>query len=140
MVIAPQQRPIMVDTNVISFLYREDTRAVEYERLISASTPHLSVVSVGELLFGAARANWSGSRTSALMAITQAYIVVEITYRIAETWAQIRAQTSAIGRTLSQSDAWIAASALVMECPLITHNPSDFSSIHNLELITFVGS
>lgn len=39
---------------------------------------------------------------------------------------------------LEQQDAWIAATALRHTIPLVTHNPSDFQYITNLELRTTI--
>lgn len=35
-------------------------------------------------------------------------------------------------------DAWIAATALQYELPLVTHNPTDFEDIEKLEIVTTV--
>ena len=42
------------------------------------------------------------------------------------------------GRRLSVADAWIAATALYLGCPLATHD-RDFIGIPNLRLITALG-
>jgi predicted nucleic acid-binding protein len=33
-------------------------------------------------------------------------------------------------------DAWIAASAVAYDCPLVTHNPGDFGGIEDLKILT----
>ncbi|MDR2115483.1 MAG: hypothetical protein LBP87_03785 [Planctomycetaceae bacterium] len=37
---------------------------------------------------------------------------------------------------ISIQDAWIAATALALGCPLLTHNAKDFENIPGLEIIT----
>lgn len=130
-------RPVVVDTNIISFMFRGDTRAGRYAQLLGQLSPYLSVVSIAELLYGAQVANWSRRRTSDLMSVTQSYVVVDITPQVAEAWAGIRAQSRRTGRTIPYSDLWIGATALVMDCPVVTHNPRDFQSIAGLEVVTY---
>jgi predicted nucleic acid-binding protein len=40
------------------------------------------------------------------------------------------------GRPIQTADAWIAASALHYQVPLITNNAGDYASIDGLELLT----
>ena len=130
--------PIVVDTNIVSYLYRGDTRASKYESLVAESRPSISIVTVGELLYGAYRANWSERRTNDLIEFIQSFDIVDIYWTVAEYWGRIRAEASAAGKTLPLTDAWIAATALTLECPLVTHNPSDFASIEDLQVISYV--
>ena len=129
---------IVIDTNVVSYLYRADTRAVHYRTLIAEKRTTISVVTVGELLYGAYRANWSDRRTNELLAFARSFIVTSVNGTVAEYWGRIRAEASAAGKTLPLTDAWIAATALTLECPLVTHNPSDFASIEDLQIISYV--
>ena len=51
-------------------------------------------------------------------------------------WAAVTAAARANGRPIGCADAWIAATALLHEIPLITHNRNDFSSVSGLEVIS----
>ena len=42
------------------------------------------------------------------------------------------------GQPISPQDAWIAATACQYDIPLITHNPVDFQSVKDLEIITTI--
>jgi predicted nucleic acid-binding protein len=41
----------------------------------------------------------------------------------------------AAGRRIETADAWIAATALLYDAPLVTHNGSDFLGVPGLRLI-----
>jgi len=45
-------------------------------------------------------------------------------------------ETERKGRTVSCSDAWIAASAIRHSIPLVTHDAKDFRNISGLQIIT----
>ena len=40
------------------------------------------------------------------------------------------------GRRLETADAWIAATALLYDAPLLTHNSSDYQGVPALKIIT----
>ena len=48
--------------------------------------------------------------------------------------ARLRSDRRAAGRELAQADAWIAATALRLGCPLVAHD-GDFEGIPDLDLI-----
>jgi len=51
-------------------------------------------------------------------------------------WARIRADARAAGRALSPQDAWIAATALALDVPLVTNNLRDYEQVQNLRLLS----
>jgi tRNA(fMet)-specific endonuclease VapC len=50
--------------------------------------------------------------------------------------AEITASCAAAGFGISSSDAWIAATAVAYQLPLLTHNPTDFASVEHLTIVT----
>jgi len=48
-------------------------------------------------------------------------------------WGKIRSERRQ--QPISVDDAWIAATALTFQCPLITHNPKDFFGITGIIII-----
>jgi tRNA(fMet)-specific endonuclease VapC len=48
----------------------------------------------------------------------------------------LRAERQAIGRTIASQDAWIAATALRHNLPLVTNNAKDFQNIPELKVLT----
>jgi len=41
-----------------------------------------------------------------------------------------------VGRRLETADAWIAATAVLYDAPLVTHNASDYAGVPGLKLLT----
>jgi len=125
---------ILLDTNVVSFPMRGDTRAVPYRRHLEGKTLAISFMTVAELYEGACRRGWGEDRLARLEAQIRNYVVVPFSNRMCRIWGQIRATRRQ--QPVSVDDAWIAASALAFDCPLVTHNPTDFSEIPGLTVIT----
>ena len=51
-------------------------------------------------------------------------------------WAEVMVAARAAGRRIETADAWIAATALLYDAPLVTHNGSDFLGVPGLTLIS----
>ncbi len=51
-------------------------------------------------------------------------------------WARMVAHHRGLGRPLPFADSWIAATALHLNLPLVTHNPADFRGIDSLTVIS----
>ena len=52
------------------------------------------------------------------------------------TVAEVMVAAQAAGRRIETADAWIAATALLYEAPLVTHNGSDYLGVPGLKLIS----
>ncbi len=50
---------------------------------------------------------------------------------LVEISADLRSKTRAIGRELKVADAWIAATAVMLKCPLISHD-RDFTAVEEV--------
>lgn len=125
---------VLLDTNIVSFLFKGDTRANEYTSLLQDNRLAISFMTVAELFEWAAVHKWGNPRQMQLEHTLSTYVVVPIDIDVCRRWGMIRAERQAIGRTIAPQDAWIAATALVHALPLITHNPRDFSDIAGLEV------
>lgn len=51
-------------------------------------------------------------------------------------WAQVTGDGRRTGRNIACADAWIAATAIALGCPLLTHNPSDFRGVAGLTVVS----
>lgn len=125
---------LVLDTNIVSYLMRGDTRARAYQRHIVNRTLAISFMTVGELYEGAYRKPWSEKRFDKLRDQIKSYLVLPFTSHICEIWGRIRAERK--NRTISVNDGWIAATALAYGCPLVTHNSRHFTNIAGLPVIT----
>jgi tRNA(fMet)-specific endonuclease VapC len=54
----------------------------------------------------------------------------------AAIWARIKSSCEKIGRPITFADAWIAAAAVQLNMPLVTHNASDYRAIDDLIVVT----
>lgn len=121
---------LLVDTNIVSYLYKQDTRAALYAPHLLGQEVAISLMTLAELLQWAAFRQWGLTRVQHLEAtITINYTILPIDVDTCRWWATVRAQRSAHGLPISPQDAWIAATALQYGIDLVTHNPDDFYHI-----------
>lgn len=128
-----ESRLAIIDTDVFSFMFRDRPEADLYKPHLKGITPAISFVTVAELYQGAFMDNWSPRSISRLEERLRSFLLLRCDNLVAVQWARI--QTAARGRNYPANDAWIAACALVYDCPLLSHNRRDFHDIPGLELI-----
>jgi predicted nucleic acid-binding protein len=51
-------------------------------------------------------------------------------------WAGVMVAARANGRRIEAADAWIAATTLLYDAVLITHNPKDYLGVPNLHVFS----
>lgn len=127
---------LIVDTDIVSFLLKGDTRAQLYRPHLEGNTLALSFMTVAELYQWAYVRNWGDRRVARLEEHLHQYVIVPFDNALCKQWARISVQRQQMGRPMSVQDAWIAATALRHNCPLVTHNGDDFSDIIGLKVIS----
>jgi tRNA(fMet)-specific endonuclease VapC len=80
-------------------------------------------------------AGWGFRRRTLLEQFMNGFGVVYADDALCTSWAMLRADARAGGRSLSPQDAWIAATALGLDAPLATNNRSDFEHVQKLRLL-----
>jgi predicted nucleic acid-binding protein len=127
---------VVVDTNVVSFLFKGDTRAALYQTHVNGRLQVIAAQTRAELELWALLNNWGQRRRTALHAYLKNFVFAEADEAICLRWAEVQDNAQKQGHPISVSDAWIAATALVHLVPLVTHNPNDFKNVPGLIVIT----
>lgn len=127
---------LLIDTDIASFIFKGSDYADPYLPLLSDQELALSFMTVAELFQWAILRQWGNRRLSQLEQYLSNYLVIPVDQPLCREWAQVRSDRQSAGRPISAQDAWIAATALHYDLPLITHNVKDFARISNLQLIT----
>jgi tRNA(fMet)-specific endonuclease VapC len=128
--------PLVVDTSVVSYLFKNHSLAPQYRDVLEGKLLGISFMSLGELYRWPLERNWGDVRIKALQRHLHSYVVLPSDESVCWAWARIMAQK---GRPTDSADAWIAATALRHASPLVTHNTKHFRHIQGLELLTVPG-
>lgn len=127
----------IVDSNIVSYIYKDDTRAALYEPHLTNVLAFISFMTLAELERWAIARNWGTRKHGDLLRLVgRRFTVIESSHALCRQWAQITEDVKKAGRVIQPSDAWIAATALLYGVPLITHNSADFAYVPGLNIIT----
>jgi tRNA(fMet)-specific endonuclease VapC len=127
---------LLLDTDVVSFILKGDSRANQYAPILHGNRLALSFMTVAELFQWAAVRNWGSQRFTSLERSLKNYLIIPVDIELCRIWGNLRAERQAIGRTIASQDAWIAATALRHNLPLVTNNARDFQNIPELKVVT----
>jgi tRNA(fMet)-specific endonuclease VapC len=132
----PAPSPAVVDTDVVSYLFKGDTRAGPYHTHLAGRQPVLSFMTVAELSFWAEERNWGHQTRDRLERFLAGFTVQYPDRALCGLWGVVMAAARRAGRPIGPADAWIAATALHYRVPLVTHNPSDYAGVPGLILLS----
>lgn len=130
---------LVVDTDVVSYLFKRDTRAALYQPLLNSPPFVISFMTLAELRRWMRERNWSQRRRTELENYLTRYAVLHSDTDLCERWAQATDSARRNGRPIAAADAWIAATALHLAVPLVTHNAAHYAGVDGLAVMT-VGS
>jgi predicted nucleic acid-binding protein len=133
---APAPSPVVVDTDVVSYPFKGDTRAAVYQSHLAGRQPVLSFMTVAELSFWAEEQNWGQQTRDRLERFLRGFTVQYPDRALCGLWGAVMAAARRAGRPIGPADAWIAATALRYNVPLVTHNPTDYSGVPGLAILS----
>ena len=126
----------ILDTNIVSYLMKGGQLAEMYEPLLQGQLLAITFVTVGELYFGAEKANWGEKRRKNLETTLRDFIIIPYDNEVARCYGRLVAERRKSGRSISTNDAWIAACAVRYAMVLVTHNAKHFKGIAGLKVAT----
>ena len=126
----------ILDTNVVSYFMRGGPMAQMYKPLVQGQLLCISFVTVGELYFGAEKANWGEKKRGKLETTLRNFIIIPYDSEIARCYGRLVAEKQKSGKSISPNDAWIAACAVRHSMALITHDAKDFENVTGLKVVT----
>ena len=126
---------VVVDTDVVSLIFKGDSRVEKH--LSALATPDLlvSFMTEAELERWILQAKWGPERIIRFRTYMKRFVSVPSSRDLIVKWAEVMVAARSIGRRIEAADAWIAATALLYEAPLVTNNPSDYVGVAAIKLL-----
>ena len=128
--------PAVVDTDVVSFLFKSDARAQDYLSFLPGRQLLISFMTEAELEQWVLLARWGPERVTRFRSFMNRFPSVPSSRDLILKWAEVMVAARASGRRIEAADAWIAATAILYDAPLVTHNPTDYSGVPNLTILS----
>jgi predicted nucleic acid-binding protein len=127
---------VVVDTDVVSFLFKNHPIGNRYDPEVVGHIPLISFMTVAELERWAIQRKWNAQRLYWLHMYLRGLTVVPSSPDLCRRWAEVTVAAQAAGRRIECADAWIAATALLYNAPLMTHNGTDYLGVPGLIVIS----
>jgi predicted nucleic acid-binding protein len=96
----------------------------------------ISFLTLAELDRRSLDRTWGHGRKLELAQHLTRSTVLPVSRELCAKWAEVAFSAKRKGRPIQTADAWIAASALHYQVPLITNNRNDYSSVDGLALLS----
>ena len=109
-------------------------RALSSRFLQYSGQLHISVLTASELYTWANRRAAPGARLVAVRTLLLATELVDVNHEIAERAGMLRAQLLDVGKPMPTVDLVIAATALLHDFTLVTHNTRHFENVTDLRM------
>src|SRR5688500_6835035 len=127
--------PRVVDTDVASYLFKRDTPAQIFRPYLLNSIPLPSFMTVAELQHWALHRYWGTRQRQELEDFVGQCTIVFVDRPMCQRWAKVVDRARRRGRPIQVADAWIAATAISLGVPLLSHNRDDFLGVDTLRLL-----
>lgn len=127
---------VVVDTDVITYILKDHPLSPAYQAILAGKSLTVSLVTLAEIEYGMEVKNWGPRRRDLMYRFLSRFTPLLPDIETAKQWAKTKSGCEQKGRPISFPDAWIAAAALQLNVPLVTHNASDYESVDGLTILT----
>src|SRR5262245_53121328 len=98
----------VVDTDVVSLLFKKKPQARLYESYLMSREPAISFMTGAELDAWILIANWRQKRIDELTLFLSEFAFLPWEVDLSPAWAQIKYEARHAGRPIDSADAWVA--------------------------------
>jgi tRNA(fMet)-specific endonuclease VapC len=125
----------LLDTNICIYIRSRKPLHLRarFEQLESGEAA-LSVITYGELLFGAEKSDDRALAMRRLAELARVIPVLSLPDDAAGHYGVIRADLESTGRMIGNNDLWIAAHAKAADLALVTNNEREFRRVTGLKI------
>src|SRR5437879_5239235 len=95
---------VVVDTDVVSYVFKHDTRSTLYEPHLSDRTLLVSFMTIAELELWVRLRNWGERRRAELASHLKRYVVIDSDHALCPLWAEVCHRARRSGRTMTPAD------------------------------------
>ena len=125
----------LLDTNICIYIRRKrPEELLRRFRKLRPGEAAISVITYGELLYGAAKSERRVMALERLHELVHWMPALSLPETAAEAYGTIRAGLESKGEMIGNNDLWIAAHAVAAELTLVTNNEREFRRVRGLKI------
>ena len=119
----------LLDTDTIIYALKDHPLVVDNFRRHEDDPKAISVMSYGELIYGAERSARREENLAKVRRLAEILPIIDVTRSVMDAFGALKASTAAHGKTVADFDLTIAATALCLGYRVVTNNLRHFSKI-----------
>lgn len=127
----------LIDTDIIIYSLKGHDRVIRNFTRHLSSTKSISVITYGELRFGAAKSRHKAKNLAVVKRIGELFPVIELTPRIMDVYAEIKAGLQKKGHPIDDFDLLNAATALYLNLTIVSNNEKHYQPIKGLRVVNW---
>lgn len=124
----------LLDTDTLIYSLKADPVVVANLRHHSADPKAISVITYGELVFGAYNSQKVTQNLARIHRLKEIFPVIDVTPAITETFGVLKAELRSNGTTIDDFDLLIGATALTLGLCVVTNNERHLMKIPDLKI------
>jgi tRNA(fMet)-specific endonuclease VapC len=125
----------LLDTNICTYIRKKRPEEVLRRfRKLRPGEAVLSVITYGELLYGAVKSEQRVTAMEQLRELLTLLPALALPETAAEAYGKIRAELESKGEMIGNNDLWIAAQAVAAGLILVTNNGREFRRVRKLKV------
>ena len=124
----------LLDTDTLIYALNGKATVLQSLRENRTEPIAVSVVSYGELVFGAYRSARQEANLAKVHRLAEIYPIIEVTSTVMDTFGQIKASLFDKGQVVDDFDLLIGATALTMNYTVVTNNRKHFQKVPGLHI------
>ena len=130
----------LIDTDIIIYSLKNHAQVVENFRRFANAQKSISVITYGELAYGARKSQHTEKNLAKVFRIGELFPVLPVSRTIIDTFASLKASLEKTGRGIDDMDLLIAATAISHNLVLVTNNSRHFARVSGLETVNWAQS
>jgi tRNA(fMet)-specific endonuclease VapC len=125
----------LLDTNICIYIrQKRPEQVLRRFRKLRPGEAALSVITYGELLYGATKSTQRVTALERLRELVNLLPALSLPETAAEAYGTIRAELESKGEMIGNNDLWIAAHAVAAGLTLVTNNENEFRRVRGLKI------
>ena len=124
----------LIDTDILIYSLKGQSEVMDHLRRTATAPKALSVISYGELLYGARKSARPDENLARVRRLGEVLPVIDVSPAVMEAFGSLKARLEQDGRRLDDFDLVIAATAITIGYRLVTNNERHFARIDGLHL------
>jgi len=125
----------LLDTNICIYIRnKRPEQVLRRFRTLRPGEAALSVITYGELLYGASKSAQRAAALEQLHELVNLLPALSLPESAAEAYGTIRAELEVRGELIGNNDLWIAAHAVAAGLTLVTNNEKEFRRVRGLKV------